>query len=219
MAAALGLLGWKNRESLVSVLKWLKGKKPEHITQIGNAFELVLFGQKKVISQTVNIFMNDPPLRQALARTVAPLRQPGIDRLHVRPRNAELNVEPTTIEKDDAKYLEADPLQLAPQEVPDEGTREATLIITKLSFIEGQKWAFLERGATVVAEIDDDEFWKSVHEGKYRFAEGDQLSVRLYWRVIHNKGKPKAENTITKVYQIVPRRTQMRLDGATDDAI
>lgn len=69
LAAALGFL-WSKRASLLSVLKWLKGKKPETITQEGNNVDLVLFGQRKTVSNTVNIFLNDAFLRDALGRAL-----------------------------------------------------------------------------------------------------------------------------------------------------
>ncbi len=99
----------------MSVLKWLKREKPEKITQEGNNVEIVAFGQKKVISNTVNIFLNDPLMRDALARAVQPLRQPGYERIRLEPRDAAADepVEPMTIEKEEAPYLEADPVQLA----------------------------------------------------------------------------------------------------------
>lgn len=138
LAAAIGFV-WSKRESLVSVLKWLKRERPEKITQEGNHVEIVAFGQKKVISNTVNIFVNDPLMRDALARAVQPLRQQGYDRIRIEPRDAAADepVEPTTIEKEEAPYLEADPVQLATLESPDEGERDTTLIIAKLSFVEG----------------------------------------------------------------------------------
>ena len=219
LAAALGFL-WSKRESLLSVLKWLKGERPETITQTGNDVDLILFGQKKTVSNTVNIFLNDALLRDALARAVSqPLRQLGYDRIKLRPKNPPEPVEPTTIEREEAPYFEPDPLQLAVAEAPDEGERDTVLIVSKLSFVEGPRWTFLERGATVVAKIDDKEFWETVHRRKYKFADGDRLRVRLHWKIVEKAGKLKAENTIVKVYEVLPRPRQMRLDGEKDDEI
>jgi hypothetical protein len=215
LAAAIGFISSK-RESLMSVLKWLKGEKPEKITQTGNEVELVLLGQKKTITNTVNIFLNDPLLRDALRRTVQPLRQPGYDRIRLEPKETDIPAEPTTIEKQEAPYFEPDPMQLAAAEAPNEGEHDTVLIVTKLSFAEGPRWSFIERGATVVAKIEDKEFWEDVHRRKYKFAEGDRLRVRLHWKIIEKAGKPKADNTVVKVYEVLPRPRQMRLDSGKE---
>jgi hypothetical protein len=128
LAAAIGFL-WSKRESMMSVLKWLKGEKPERVTQTGNNVELVLFGQKKTITNTVNIFLNDPLMRDAIRRTVQPLRQPGYDRIRLEPKETDTPAEPTTIEKIEAPYFEPDPMQLAVVEAPDEGERDMVLIV------------------------------------------------------------------------------------------
>ncbi|MBZ5628496.1 MAG: hypothetical protein LAO06_06470 [Acidobacteriia bacterium] len=219
LAAAIGLVVWHKRESLIGVLKWLRGHKPDKVTQVGNNFDLVLFGQKKTVSNTINVFLNDPQLRQALGRAVQPLREPGIDTIKMQPKTPEPAAEPTTIEKDEAKYLEPDPLELAEGEAPDEGNRDATLIVSKLSFVEGPKWTFFERGATVSAAIEDKEFWEDVHRRKYKFAEGDRLRVNLHWKMVEKGGRLRPENTVIKVYEVVQRVKQIRLDGARDDEI
>ena len=146
-----------------------------------------------------------------------PLRQPGYDQIRLESKETDTPVEPTTIGREEAPYFEPDPMQLAAAESPDEGECDTTLIVTKLSFAEGPRWSFIERGATVVAKIEDKEFWEDVHRRKYKFAEGDRLRVRLRWKIVEKGGKPKADNTVVKVYEVLPRPRQMRLDGGKDD--
>jgi hypothetical protein len=69
----------------------------------------------------------------------------------------------------------------------------------------------------VVAKIEDKEFWQKVHDHSISFGEGDSLKVRLHWKVEEKNGKLKQSNRIIKVYQVLDRPKQMRLDGNDDD--
>jgi hypothetical protein len=86
------------------------------------------------------------------------------------------------------------------------------LIVSKLSFTEKSTWTFLERGATVVAKIEDEEFWQNVHQHKVTFGEGDRLRVRIHWTTVRRRGNLTAKNTITKVREVIVGQKQMRLD-------
>ncbi len=77
LATAIGL-AWHNKDSLIELLKWLKGEKPERVTQVGNNVEFVLFGQKKVVSNTVNVFVGDPQMRDAVSRAFQALQTTGM---------------------------------------------------------------------------------------------------------------------------------------------
>jgi hypothetical protein len=98
-----------------------------------------------------------------------------------------------------------------------EGERDAVLIVSKLSFTEGSTWTFFERGSTVVAKIEDKRFREQVHQHNLTFGEGDQLRVRLVWK-IERKRKLVQKNTIVRVYEVMERPNQ-RLDGGKDDEI
>jgi predicted metalloprotease len=99
------------------------------------------------------------------------------------------------------------------------GERDAVLIVSKLAFKEGSMWTFFEQGGTVVAKIEDEEFWRDVHQRAVTFGEGDRLKVHLHWEVIEKKGKLTPRNKILKVYQVLERPKQMQLDGGKDDEI
>ncbi len=218
LAVAIGIV-WSKKESLIKILKWLKGGKPEKITQSRNNVDLVFLGQKKTVSNTINIFMNDSLLRQALSRVVGPVLEPGIERISIKPRDAEGDGEPILIEKGDAPAFDPASLQLEAGEAEREGERDAVLIVSKLSFREGPKWTFFERGSMLVASIKDAEFWQSVHHRKYKFAEGDQLRVRLHWKMVDRDGKSKPENSILRVYEVLQRARQLRLDQPDEEGV
>jgi hypothetical protein len=218
LATLIGFIT-KNRalvkDSLLDLYKWLKGKKPERAVQVGNNDTEITFGQnKKTVTNVVFNLYSDEAIRAALGRLTSPLRNAAIDRIAMK----QDGTEQSAIEKSEAEYFEADPLELTSDSSEMEGQRETVLIVSKLSFVEGSTWTFLEKGATVVAKIDDADFWQQVHEHKVTFGEGDRLRVLLRWRVIQSRNKKLVpKNTIQKVYEVLPRPVQLRLDSKNDD--
>ncbi len=204
------------KESLLDLYKWLKGKKPDKVVQVGNNTEITFGQNKKTVTNVVYNLYGDEIIRMALGRLTSPLRQAAIDRIAIKQDGAEQ----TAIEKPEAGYFEPEPLELKADSSEMEGQRETVLIVSKLSFVEGSTWTFLEKGATVVAKIEDGDFWQQVHQHKVTFGEGDRLRVLLYWKVVQTRSRKLVpKNTIQKVYEVLPRPMQMRLDGKKDDEI
>lgn len=217
LAALIGFIkkGESIGESLVDLWKWLNGKKPERVTQVGNNTEISVGTNKKTVRNVVYQFYGDSAIRAAFGRATEPLRQSAIDRISVK-QNGE---EQVAFEKEEAPIFEAEPLQLEGDSSPNEGERDAVLIVSKLSFKEGSTWTFFEQGGTVVAKIEDKEFWHKVHHHEVTFGEGDSLKVRLHWRVFETNDKLVQKNNILRVYQVLERPKQMRLDGRKDDDV
>jgi hypothetical protein len=213
LATLIGFV--KKAESLVDLWKWLKGKKPDKVTQVGNNTEITFGQNKKTVNNVINEFYGDSAIRAAFGHATQPLRHAGIERISVK----QAGVEQVAFEKEEAPYFEPEPLQFEQDSVPTEGERDAVLIVSKLSFKEGSTWTFFEQGATVVAKIEDKKFWGEVHQRAVTFGEGDRLKVRLHWEVIEKNGKLTQKNKIPKVYQVLERPKQMRLDGGKDDEI
>jgi len=206
-----GIIGFisKNKESLIELYKWLKGKKPDKVLPAGNNnVELTLGENKKTVTtQVINLY-GDSAIRTALEKLTSPLRQEAIDRIAVK----QDGTEQIAIEKTEATYFQTESLQLESDNSPTEGERDAVLVVSKLSFTEGTTWTFFERGAIVIAKIEDERFWADVHQHKLTFGEGDRLRVRLYWK-IEKKRKLTQKNTIKKVYELIERPKQLRLDN------
>ena len=120
--------------------------------------------------------------------------------------------------KDDAPAFKVG--ELSPEEeVPLNGERDAVLTISKLSFREGTKWSFFEEGSTLTASIDDEDFFRQVHDRKLKFADGDSLHVHLRWQLHERNGRLVASNIITKVHRVLGKMRQLRLDGGSDDLV
>ena len=206
LAGVIGFIS-KNKDTLIELFKWLKGKKPDKVAPAeNNSFEITFGQNKKVVNAPVFHLYGDSAIRAAFEQMTGPLRAVAIDRIAVK-QNGE---EQIAIEKSEATFFQTEGLQLEADSSPTEGERDTVLVVSKLSFTEGTTWTFFERGAIVIAKIADERFWADVHQHKLTFGEGDSLRVRLYWK-IEKKRKLTQKNTITKVYELIERPKQMRL--------
>lgn len=207
IASALGL-GWQHKETikdgLVGLYKWLKGKKPDSALSVGDSTEVTLGVNKKNVTNNVYNLYGDEAIRQGLSKLVRPLSGEQLDRISI----VAGGVKQTSIEKSEIGYFEPEPLSLQPPSLSS-GKREAALIVSKLAFKEKSTWTFFEQGATVVAKIEDVDFWKSVHDRTVTFGEGDTLLVQLAWNV-ERKTRLVQKNTILKVRKVIPRPEQLR---------
>jgi hypothetical protein len=202
------------KETVVGLFKWLRGKKPDEVKASGDDNIEVRSGREtKVVNINVFNLYGDSAIRAGLDKLTRPLRQADIERIDVKSGNTEQ----TVVEKSEAEYFVAEPLTLKSDSEPMEGEREAVLVVSKLSFKEGSSWTFFERGSTVIAKIEDEEFWKKVHLHQLTFGEGDLLRVRLSWEIRERRHQLKQTNTIFKVIEKLERPKQMRLDGHKDD--
>jgi hypothetical protein len=201
------------KETVIGLFKWLKRKKPDEVKPVENDNVEIKSGQEtKTVSIQVYNLYGDTAIREGLDKLTRPLREADLERIAVKTGGTEQ----TVIEKSEAEYFEAEPLQLKSESEPMEGQREALLVVSKLSFKEGAAWTFFERGATVIAKIEDEEFWEKVHNHEVTFGEGDLLRVRLVWEIREKHHQLRQKNIIINVLEIVERPKQMRLDGPKD---
>lgn len=211
LAALIGFLknGEELAESLIDLWKWLRGKKPDKVNKSGDNTEVTFGVNKKTVSNVVYNLYGDLAIRAAFGKAIEPLRREGIDRIAVRQKN----VEQVAFDKEEVGYFEPELLQMEPDCTATEGERDAVLIVSKIAFSESSTWSFFEQGGTVVATIEDQEFWRNLHDHSIMFGEGDRLKVRLLWKVEEKGGRLKQKNTIIRVHQVLDRPKQMRLDS------
>lgn len=215
LAELLGFLVKEvSEDSLLGLYKWLKGGNPEKVEQISDCkVELTIGQNKKQITNNVYNFYGDSAIRQGMERLTEPLRKTDVERIAMKAGG----LEQSSIERSDASYFESKepPLELT-AEIPTFGERDADLIVTRLSFTERNKWTFIEKGATLSARIDDEDFWSKVHQREVAFSEGQRLRVRLAWNVIERNGKLISDNVIKKVYDVLAPPSQLHLDPAEE---
>jgi hypothetical protein len=206
------------KETVLSLFRWLRGKKPEDVKPVSDE-KLELKSGQEIRAVNVNVFnlYGDSAIREGLDRLTRPLRDAAIERIAVRQNDAEQAV----FERAEAEIFEAEPVQLDPAFTePMQGEREAVLVVSKLQFKEGSTWTFFERGAVVTAKIEDEGFWERVHKHQLLFGEGDLLRVRLVWEIQEKNHQVKQKNTIVRVLEKLERPKQLRFDvedGAEKD--
>ena len=217
--ALAALIGWLKRDkvlaSLIDLYKFLKGKKPDKVIQKGdNQTDVMVGNNVKTVNNITNVMYGDSAIRAGLARLTLPMRQADIDRVSITHNGHEQ----VALDKTEAEYFQGEPFQLETEQSPTEGERTTVLVVSKLSFTEGTTWTFFEQGATVIAKIEDENFWSQVHEHKVTFGEGDRLRVRIAWRIEKTKkGKLVQRNTILKVHEVVGVPVQLLLGAKTKD--
>jgi len=203
------------KDTVIGLFRWLKGKKPDEVKPAGND-KVELKSGPDSTTVNVNVFnlYGDSAIRDGLDKVTKPLREAAIERIAVKQNNTEQSV----LEREEAEYFKAEPLQLeSPSAESMEGEREAVLVVSKLQFKEGSTWTFFERGAVVTAKIEDEQFWERVHKHEFLFGEGDLLKVRLAWEIQEKHHQLKQKNTIVRVLEKLERPKQLRLDVGKDD--
>jgi len=212
LAVLLGII--HKSGSLIDLLKFLRGKKPDKVVKGDETVDIELNGVKKTVNHITFNMYGDETIRKALRNGTAALEYPGIESITFKHKDAE----PETIKKDEVPYFQTDDLELTEDEAHS-GERDAVLTISKLSFKEGTKWSFIEGGSWLNAKIKDEQFFRDIHDRKVKFADGDRLRVHLKWELLTKGTRLVPENVITKVHGILPKKRQMRLDGEKDDLV
>jgi hypothetical protein len=171
------------KPSLLSFLKWLKGRKPAEITVDLDGNDNVLVkvdGNNNHIRINKNVYLlaNSPRVRKAASDSMKPLRDVGITEFQVRDANQE-SVE--TVKKDD---LEAFALPLSTETAlpKDDGSsvREQLVEVIKPSFQGDLRWVFSDgSGGRMGALVKDPVFLERVEAGLRTFAKGDVLRVAV----------------------------------------
>ena len=202
---------WKNKDSVLDLLKMLKGHDPEQVVTQGDRSQVVYGGITNTFNNCVLQIYNDPSARKTLSELTQPLQNPGIEKVSIGFSKSERTI---LSREDEIEVVLPRPEETLPDD-QDNGQRDAYLTVGKVVFDEKKSWTFFERGSTVTARIVDAEFWSRVHSRTLLFGEGDQMRVRLAWKIEFKNGKVKQENTILQVLEVRPRPTQLRLEPKT----
>lgn len=206
LAKVLGYL-WESKSTVFDLLKMLRGHNPERVIQQGDNSQVIYGGVTNTFNNCVVQVYNDPDAKKALSDLTSSLQIAGIDRVSIGPREGEK----FALQKSDEITVDLGANEEEPSEDIDAGEREALLTIGKVVFDEKKNWTFFERGSTVLAPILDSDFWSRVHARTLLFGEGDQMKVKLKWRLEFKKGKVHQHNSILKVLELKSRAHQLSL--------
>lgn len=169
------------KPSLLALLKWLRGRQPESVTTLSTGDGNVVIkvdGQGNQITVTNNVFQlaNSPAVRKAVADSLRPLHDPGIESFEVRDTKSH-TIE--TIHKAELPSFVA-PLSAALPADQQDGSRvHAELVeVIKPSFQPDLKFVFSDgSGGRMSALMKDSGFIERVQSGQRTFGKGDVLRV------------------------------------------
>lgn len=182
---------------LISIKKFLKGKKPKDIKQEGDA-TIITNQDGNVINidnRTFHIYDKSILVKDALSQNFESIQNdPAITAFEI----TDIKEKPyIRVNRDEFEYL-----SIKSEEI-SEGeriiTEAATLNIVRLSFEESLKWDFYYRGNKISAKIKDPDFYNLIDKGE-RFAKGDTLEVELQTT---QKWDESVNTYVNKSYQIL----------------
>lgn len=194
---------------LFALIKWLRGRNPE-IERINEGmFRLKLENGETydIPTELLKMYQN-ANVRSALAGTVRPVKEEGIETFEIR-ENDEVIIE---ISANEVDYFDAPQIQ---DLILDE-TRSQAFSIVSLAFKEGNKWRLTDGQATFSVSMKDKDFQHKVDNNELAFSKGDVLVCDMrtvQWRTLQGL---KTEYEIVTVNKHLPAR-QLELLGITDE--
>jgi hypothetical protein len=170
----LGLLGGGG---LISLIRWLGGRKPSKIEYRG---EKVFFSvedsetiETMELDLSVGRLYSTRTVRQSLSKVLKPLTQNGIDCFAAgQDGKAEVVITKADVT---AFYDLGDDAEI----VSNSLLERSLLQIESAVFKDGNKWRFSDGATSFFAEISDEQFVQRVESGEERFGKNDVLVVDL----------------------------------------
>ena len=204
----LAMLGVVKSDSmgLLAMIKALRGRQPQPITQKGDG-NVIIQGDLVVKDSVIKVY-NDPHVRRGLMNAVKPLEGHGINGMQFRDaQNGRDIVEEIT--RQDVPFFKVPGRDGAMESVTDVLLQPITVQLTG-----DRQWGFLRGGEqdTVRARVSDEEFTNKVAKGQIRFAHGDTLRVQLRTTQWTEGAEVKAKYEVIKVLNYYPGPGDRRLD-------
>lgn len=202
---AMGLLGLSG-VGLIPAVRWLKGRhiKTKIVLKDGNVSIETADADILVVPAAVAKAIDDPNVRQQLEKFTEPLREDGID--HIRFESKGIK-SPEKIIANEAEYFRAS----SGSDPTSQAKFRATYQIKRLYFERRKKWRLSNGAQTILAEIEDDDFWKKVEAADVAFSADDYLvcDVRMDQWMSSATGL-KTEYVVEKVREHIPAVKQPR---------
>lgn len=182
---------------LISLKKFLKGKKPKDVVQEAN-ITIITNSEGDVINidnRVFNIYDKSQYINDALSQNFESIQNdPAITAFEITDDNEKSYIR---VEKEEFEFLSIKSAEISDKERIV--TEAATLNIVRLSFEENLKWDFYFRGNKISAKIKDPDFYQLIDKGE-SFAKGDVLEVELQTTQIWEES---VNTFINKSYQIL----------------
>lgn len=193
--------------SLIALIKWLRGRKIENITVLGDGcVNIIVKGDDNNITVDQKVFQlyKDEKVRTDADGLVAPLDRDGIEHLTISNAGEEIE----TIEKDERPYFAVPEVGL--QELPD-STFTANYRIMSAAFEPQIKWRLFDGTNKIMASIKDKAFLRDVEAGLVTFTNGDAIKARMRLRQWTGPEGLKSEFEVVEVVEHIKRHPSTQL--------
>lgn len=182
LAELLGFAKGSIGITVLGLIRLLRGRRPEKITQIPNtnASRVEAPGPDGVVTHVVNNgvinLYFDAVVRKSVQRLASPLHSSGVNEIEISDDDEIIE----TIDRDEVEFFDFDDHEdLGPPNT--EGTYTALLRVVS-PYLESRKWRLSDGAATEWYAIDDDQFWQRVKRRREKFSHGDQLRAVVRMR-------------------------------------
>jgi hypothetical protein len=189
---------------LLALLKWLRGRKPDHIEERGGDV-IIHIGDTSFLTnrRTVQLAENVAVRTQA-RQLVGALERDGIESISAR-RSGE---EELTIYREDVHSFD---LPAETDEERSEELRRVTIQIISLSFKEDNKWRLTDGAEPFTATIEDTEFLRKIANDEISFGKNDYLVCDVRETQVRTAKGLKKERVIVRVVEHQPAARQLKL--------
>ncbi|MBI4968189.1 MAG: hypothetical protein HZC25_08745 [Rhodospirillales bacterium] len=195
---------------LFTVIKLLRGRRPDMINDRGDGTTVITANQTTIIvdNRTIELLEN-LPTREALEEfSDKALGVPGVTSLKIGEKNSDGEVLLTVSDRSSFKIPE--PVDEVPQIESSE--REVWLRIVTSHFRDGYKWRFTDGGdKPFTADMEDVEFLNQALEGKIALSANDTLRCQIREEQTLTSSGLTKEVKVIKIIEHIPGAKQLRL--------
>ena len=194
----LGLIG-TGGAGLIGLIKWLNGRKPSAIRQVGDVELFEIHLGESVETMEVDLvtgrLYRSRSVRQSLLKVLRPLESEGIDYFASGQDGQADNV----VTKDQLGAFES--VAQGDEAISDNLLERFVVQVESPVFKDGNKWRLNDGQAAFFCTIEDHDFLARIESGQERFGKGDVLVADLRRLQIINDGVLRAEWFLIKVHE------------------
>lgn len=196
--SGLGLIG-TGGAGLIGLIKWLNGRKPSAIRQVGDVELFEIHLGESVETMEVDLvtgrLYRSRSVRQSLLKVLRPLESEGIDYF----ASGQDGLADNVVTKDQLGAFES--VAQGDEAISDNLLERFVVQVESPVFKDGNKWRLNDGQAAFFCTIEDQDFLARIESGRERFGKGDVLVADLRRLQIINDGVLRAEWFLIKVHE------------------
>lgn len=191
---------------LFKLIKWLRGKSPDRIENLGDGqIRVTVDGHSIIVPMSLLRLYQDLAVREAVQKVIEdPLKKEGIDEF----KAIENGLTIVSVDREEARYFSTPEM---PDEVIIQDTRRSAFSIVSLAFKEDNKWRLYDGNTQISASIADEEFLKQVDNNQISFAKGDILVCDVSVTQKRTRDGLRTEYVVNRVIEHRPAARQLNL--------